>query len=93
VDVYQHKYYELSKLHQATQEQYLQFQLMMGTVRHYSGVFLANLYETLPEQFISNFYPNLCTLLLKITATNHHLYLLFELISQTLTHKSELYTA
>lgn len=37
-------------------------------------------------------YPNLCTLLLKITATNHHLYLLFELISQTLTHKSELYT-
>lgn len=48
VDVFQHKYYELSKLHQSTQEQYLQFQLMMGTVRHYSGVFLANLYETLP---------------------------------------------
>ena len=48
VDIFQHKYYELSKLHQAAQEQYRNFQLTSATSRHYSGILLANLYDTLP---------------------------------------------
>ena len=47
-DVFQHKYYELSKLHQASQEQFLQFRLSMSSVRHYAGISLANIQETLP---------------------------------------------
>lgn len=93
VDVYQHKFYELSKLHQTVQESFLQFQLTQASVRHYSGIFLANLYETLPEKFTLSLYPNLCNILLKVSSTNHHLYLLFELCSQSMTNKSELYTA
>lgn len=65
----------------------------MASIRQYAGIFLSNIYDTLPEKFSLNFYPNLTNLLLRITSTNHNLYLLFELCSQALTHKSELYTA
>lgn len=51
-DIYQHKYYELTNLHQLTQQNFLQYQLDMSTVRQYAGVFLSNLYDTLPEHFI-----------------------------------------
>ena len=44
VDVFQHKYYELAKLHQASQEQALKFQLNMASIRHSSGIFLSNIY-------------------------------------------------
>jgi hypothetical protein len=47
-DVFQHKYYELSKLHQSSQEQFLQFRLNMSAVRQYAGISLANIHETIP---------------------------------------------
>jgi myosin heavy subunit len=93
VDIYQHKYYELAKLHQATQEQTLEMKLTMGSVRQYAGIFLANLQDTLPPSFSEQLHPHLTAILLKVASTNHHLYLLFEACSQALTHKSELYTA
>ena len=91
VDVFQHKFYELSKLHQGTQEQFLQFQLSMAAVRHHSGILLANLYETLPPAFTARLYPHLTSLLLSLAATIHNLYLLFDLCASALTHKTELY--
>lgn len=64
----------------------------MSTIRHYAGTYLANLIDTLPETFSSKLYPHLLNLLLKITAANHKLYLLFDTTASALTHKSELYT-
>lgn len=90
-DVYQHKYYELSKLHQHTLHGYIDYQLHMGSVRHYAGHFLANLVDTLPEQFCQQLYPHLMNLLMKVTSANHKLYLLFDAVSAAMTHKSELY--
>jgi hypothetical protein len=64
----------------------------MSTVRQYSGTYLANLIDTLPEAFCSRLYPHLINILLRITSANHKLYLLFDIISGALTHKSEMYT-
>lgn len=65
----------------------------MATVRQYSGAYLANLIDTLPEAFTARLHPHLLTFMLRITAANHKLYLLFDSLSASLTHKSELYAA
>ena len=44
VDIFQHKYYELAKIHQVSQEQNIQFQLKMASVKHSAGILLANIY-------------------------------------------------
>lgn len=76
-DVFQHKYYELSKIHQSTQEQLLKYRLNMSSMRSYAGISLANIYETLPESYANKIHPSLMNLLLKISSSNYHLYLLF----------------
>lgn len=60
----------------------------MGIVRQYAGSYLANLIDTLPEAFSGRLHPQLVALLLRVTAANHKLYLLFDYISGALTHKS-----
>jgi hypothetical protein len=65
----------------------------MATVRQYSGAFVANLIDTLPEAFTSRLHPLLLSLLLRLSAVNHKLYLLFDILAAALTHKSELYSA
>jgi hypothetical protein len=92
-DVYQHNYYELSRLHQLTEARFLNYQLQMATVRQYAGTYLANLFDTLPESFTARLHPHLLNLLLRISAANSKLYLLFDALASALTHKSELYSA
>ena len=65
----------------------------MASLKLSTGILLTNLYETLPQNYVGRLYPNLMNLLLKITGTSHNLYLLFQVCSQTLTHKNQLYKA
>jgi hypothetical protein len=92
-DVYQHKYYELSRLHHLTDHRLLHYQLQMSGVRHYAGTFVANLVDTLPEAFTARLHPHLLNLLLRLASANSKLYLLFDAIAAAMTHKSELYSA
>jgi hypothetical protein len=87
-DVYQHKYYELTRLHQLTEHRFLHYQIQMGSVRQYAGFFVANLIDTLPETFTSRLHPNLLALLLKLSSANAKLYLLFDALAAALTQKS-----
>lgn len=65
----------------------------MSSIRYFAGTYLANLVDTLPETFSSKLYPHIMMLLVKISGTNHKLYLLYEIVSNLLTNKSELYAA
>lgn len=92
-DLFQHKYYELSRLHQLTDARFLKHQLHTTALRTYAGTCLANLVDTLPEAFTSRLHPRLLDLLLRLSAASSKLYLLFDALAAALTHKSELYTA
>lgn len=92
-DLFQHKYYELNRLHQLTDARFLRYQLSTAALRHYAGTFLANLFDTLPEAFTARLHPHLLNLLLRIANANTKLYLLFDSLAAALTHRAELYTA
>ena len=65
----------------------------MASVRQYGGIYLSNLYDTLPSNFSSRLHPSILSLLQRVAGANHKLYMLFEIISSSMTHKNELYTA
>ena len=61
-------------------------------VRNKAGVFLLNLFQALPAEFIQQFYPEAIDMLVSVKTTKDKTFYLFEWICSELREKNELYS-
>jgi hypothetical protein len=83
---------DIIKFAEAVNQKFIKHQNDNILVRNKAGVYLLNLFQALPQEFVQQFYPEAIDMLVTVKTTKDKAFYLFEWICSELREKNELYT-